>query len=641
MDRNMLVLALFLITSHAAAEDESEGGRVVPNHDGITAFEAEWDERDFDLAAYFEALPADAATWYQHVQTLSNPWLEGRQPGTRGDELAAEYITFYLDQAGLQPAFTDNDGPSWRQPFDFRLGGQPPIVNDAWLSIGNDRFDRGDDFTVLAPSGAADVRLPLSTAGYAIERGPNGATSFGEDDDFEGRAVLLLRYEPMDEDGQSRWSTTGFSPHAALRPKFKALADRGASAILLVNPMPHTSELATTQSSVGFSRPMGIPVLHVSQHTAEALLRKASGGDTGLSDIEQRANEGVSGALHFPAWRKVEIQTDLEHRPFVTMNVAGVLPGSGDLADEWVVVGGHYDHIGHGYTGSRAPGDDRVHPGADDNASGIATILVLADRLSQAADQGDADRRSLLFIGFSGEEAGLHGSAHFVEDPPIDLDRTNMMLNLDMMGRIRGRSVAMGGTGTAREFAEVLPKAAEPTGLTVMATPSGLGPSDHANFFRADVPVLFLFTGLHDHYHTPEDVAWRVNPEGTLRILDLCERILMEATHRPSAFTFVGSTEGTPARQTGSSVRLGIMPSYTTADEPGVQVDGVSEGTSAAEAGIREGDVIVAWNDESIEGGRDLMKHLRAHSPGDTVVIRVIRDGAPKDINVTLKGQGG
>jgi hypothetical protein len=213
------------------------------------------------------------------------------------------------------------------------------------------------------------------------------------------------------------------------------------------------------------------------------------------------------------------------------------------------------------------------------------------------------------------------------------------MLNLDMMGRLRGSTVALTGTGTAEEFDEMLPRLVEPTGLTVKTTPSGLGPSDHSNFYRADVPVLFFFTGLHDDYHTPEDVSWRVNPEGTLRIIDLCEVILDETTHREEMFTFRSATEGTASRNNGANVRLGIMPSYSTADEPGVLIDAVTEGTSAHDAGLRQGDVITAWDAQEVEGGADLMKHLRNHKPGDEVTITVTRDSKSVDVPVLLKGR--
>ncbi|MCP4839282.1 MAG: M28 family peptidase [Planctomycetes bacterium] len=636
----LCVLAAVSFPIHA---DDIGGGEVVPNREGITGFSPEWDESEFDLAGYFDGLDPDAAVWYQHVQTLANPWFGGRRPGSHGDDMTAEYIVWNLKETGLEPAFINEDGQaSWRQPFSFTLQNTPPEVRIAALSVDGKTLQRGEDFGVLANSGSGELNSPLSFAGYGIESGRDGYTSFDEGDDLTGRAVLLLRYEPLDAEGDSLWSPGDFSRHSGIRSKVQSLSDRGAAAILLVNPetIHGSTGLETVESSLGFGSSVEAPILHLSPETAEHFVWHCSNGKTTLEDLQAAANtldtpEG--DVVHFGEERTITISTDIAPHAYNTWNVAGILPGQGSLKDEWVVLGGHYDHLGHGYTGSRSPEDHRVHPGADDNASGVGSLLVLADRLTEAAESDDAPRRSAIVAFFGGEEAGLHGSHHFVSQPPIDLSRTNLMLNLDMMGRLRGGTVALTGSGTAAEFDELLPRLVEPTGLIVKTTPSGLGPSDHSNFYREDVPVLFFFTGIHDDYHTPRDIASRVNPEGTVRIIDLCERILDETLHSESPLTFAEATAGTPGRQSGSRVRLGVMPSYTTADEPGVLIDGVSEGTSAYEAGLKEGDIIVAWNGETIDGGADLMKHLRSHEPGDQVTITIERDGEPLDLPVTLK----
>ena len=636
---------LVLLTTAVVTADDIGGGTVIPNTEGINGFQPEWDPQEFNLAAYLDALPPDAVRWYQHVQTLSNPWLEGRRPGTPGDELTVAYMIWWFKQAGLEPAFTNAAGDAaWRQPFNFTLPGAVPDVLLAEASVSDRSLERGQDFEVLANSGSAEVSAPVTFIGYGIEEGPDGYTSFAADDRLDGRAALMLRYEPLTPDGKSRWSDEGFSRHATMRRKMRAAEDRGAAMIVLINP-PNAADgrtdLESPRTSAGFGRPLDVPVIHVTPEVADRLIHAASGGGASLEQLKQTADDidTAQRVTHLGESAVLQASTALEASDYDTWNVAGVLPGAGDLADEWVVVGGHYDHLGHGYTGSRTPGDTRVHPGADDNASGIGTVLVLAERMAEVATEDTAPRRSLLFVGFSGEEAGLHGSSHFVANPPVDLDKTNLMLNLDMMGRIAGGTVALTGTGTAVEFDEMLPRLVEPTGLTVKTTASGLGPSDHSNFYRQDVPVLFFFTGIHDDYHTPADVAWRVNPEGTARVIDLCVDILDEAAHRTEPFTFAQSTSDTAPRRTGSRVRLGVMPSYTEVDQPGVLLDGVSEGTSAADAGLKAGDIIIAWDGEPIEGGADLMKHLRSAKPGDVVTIRILRDETPQDLPVTLKGR--
>ncbi|MBT5657098.1 MAG: M28 family peptidase, partial [Phycisphaerae bacterium] len=370
-----LIFSLFICAPLTAAPPVG-GGRVIPNEGGINGFAPEWNEDDFDLAGYLESVGPDANIWFQHVQTLSNQWMEGRQPGTPGDELAARYIIWYFNRAGLEPAFEG----SWRQPFSFTLGRSLPEVHSASLSTPNHDLVHGEDFGVLANSGSLASSMPLSFVGYGIEDGPEGYTSFAEGDDLTGRAVLLLRYEPLDEEGRSQWAEGDFSPHSGIQDKFGALTDRGAAAILMVNPVGAVDGregIESVATTTGFRPRLDIPAMHISAETATALLHAASNGTASLHDLQEDANEGVVGVRHFDNDAMVTIATDLSVPTFDTQNVAGVLPGTGDLADEWVIVGGHYDHIGHGYTGSRAPGDTRVHPGADDNASGVGTILVL------------------------------------------------------------------------------------------------------------------------------------------------------------------------------------------------------------------------------------------------------------------------
>jgi Zn-dependent M28 family amino/carboxypeptidase len=309
------------------------------------------------------------------------------------------------------------------------------------------------------------------------------------------------------------------------------------------------------------------------------------------------------------------------------------------LADDWVIVGGHYDHIGYGYTGSRAPGVHAIHPGADDNASGTAAVLVLAERLHDWAHDHEGDRRSIMFMGFGGEEAGLHGSRFFVNNPSIDTDRVSAMINLDMVGRLRNDTVMLSGVGTAEEFDAMLPGHVEPTGLTVQASRGGTGPSDHSSFFNGGMPVLFFFTGLHDDYHRPEDKAWTVDPEGGLRIVELADAVIRDIAVRDKNLSFVETTAAGPVRRTGANVRLGIMPGYGADIETGVMVESVTPGTSAADAGLQADDILLVWGDTTLKGGRDLMAALRTHAAGDTVVLKINRKGTIKTVSVKLKGR--
>ncbi|MEE2908090.1 MAG: M28 family peptidase, partial [Planctomycetota bacterium] len=248
------------------------------------------------------------------------------------------------------------------------------------------------------------------------------------------------------------------------------------------------------------------------------------------------------------------------------------------------------------------------------------------------------DRRSVLFIGFGAEEAGLHGSKYFIENPPLDLDAITCMINFDMMGRLSDNGLQVLGTGTAEEFDEMLPRHVADSPLAVYATPAGTGPSDHSTFYRKDIPVLFFFSGITEEYHTPEDDAWTVNPEGAVEIIDLATGMAEEIIVREEPLTFRTSENSGPRRRTGSRVRMGIMPGYDAELDKGVMIDGVSDNTAASEAGLKSGDIMIGWNDRSLEGPQQLMEFLREASPGDTVEVTILRKSVMKKIPVNRRG---
>lgn len=228
-------------------------------------------------------------------------------------------------------------------------------------------------------------------------------------------------------------------------------------------------------------------------------------------------------------------------RTLNTANVGGVLRGKGTLANEWVVIGAHFDHTGYG--GGRRANPDAprpLNPGADDNASGTAGMLILVKRFTEmyAASEEGANLRSILFMGFSGEEMGLLGAAHYVRNSTLDADSINIMINLDMIGRLRTDSLMVQGVHSADGLLERITPHLLASGLTIYADPIGQGPSDHARFYAAGIPVLFMFTGTHESYHRPGDHGWTVNPHGAVRILDLTTAIAKDMVTDPSRLKF-------------------------------------------------------------------------------------------------------
>ncbi|MFO7260657.1 MAG: M20/M25/M40 family metallo-hydrolase [bacterium] len=307
------------------------------------------------------------------------------------------------------------------------------------------------------------------------------------------------------------------------------------------------------------------------------------------------------------------------------------------LRDEFIVIGAHYDHLGRGGFGSLAPETDAVHNGADDNASGVAALLAIAERLA-----ANPPARSVIFIAFTGEEVGLLGSAHYTAHPAAPLERTRAMLNLDMVGRLGEGPLIVYGTGTAAEWDGILDTAASAAGVELARKEDGYGPSDHTSFYLKDIPVLHFFTNTHDDYHRPSDDWERIDVQGIERVVAVAEAAARAVADRPAALTLRRGV-GTPpsaSQNRGYGAYLGSIPDYTPA-ERGVRVAGVREGSPADLAGLQAGDVIVGFDDQEIADIYAMTEALRARKPGDTVRIRVLREGKEITVTAVLGQRGG
>jgi hypothetical protein len=512
----------------------------------------------FDLRGYFDELGPDATLWYQHVQTLANAMYEGRAPGTRGGELTEEYLEFYFRAYGLLPAFDERGGhePSYRQPLSIEGAPLEGFATVGSMSIAGRQLVAGTDFVVTANSANAEVTAPVTFVGYGIEKGKRGYTSFGRDADLSGRVALVLRLEPLDEDGHTRW---GDDPgaHSSLGPKFKAIADRGAAGIILVNPpgaKDPLKELDPLPLSVGFgcSALTRIPTATITGEVAKYLLATADPQSRDLLAWRRLADEGTVSTVDLDDGVYVTLRTNIQRANLGTANVAGALPGKGGLKGQWIVVGGHHDHVGYELGGVHPDNRGKLHVGADDNASGTAAVLILAKRLAAwyAEAPNGAPLRSILFVGFAGEETGLNGSRHFVENPPVPLDRIYMMLNLDMVGRLRQDTLWLQGMGTAVELSEVISPLLASSDLNVV-TERHVAGSDQVSFVNAGVPALFAMTGGHDELHTPLDQASTLNPRGAIRVVDLMQQVLLELAGRSELLVFVTQETGGPVSCSG------------------------------------------------------------------------------------------
>ncbi len=294
-----------------------------------------------------------------------------------------------------------------------------------------------------------------------------------------------------------------------------------------------------------------------------------------------------------------------------------------------VVIGAHFDHLGHGIFGSLYTGEPAIHNGADDNASGVAALLLLAKRLKNS----NANHNNYLFIAFSGEELGLYGSKYFVNHPTIDLNTVNYMLNMDMVGRLNEeKKLAIQGVGTSPVWKEELARM-ENTGIKTKTSESGIGPSDHTSFYLQDLPVLHFFTGQHADYHKPSDDSELVNYEGILTVSNFILQ-LIEQLDDDGKLAFTKTKDEDKGKEAANfKVTLGIMPDYMS-DVKGLRIDGVKEDNPAAKAGMQKGDIIIQMGELKVKDIYDYMKGLGKYKKGDHVMVKVKRAEEVLDLEV-------
>ncbi|HEY0778598.1 MAG TPA: M20/M25/M40 family metallo-hydrolase [Gemmatirosa sp.] len=327
---------------------------------------------------------------------------------------------------------------------------------------------------------------------------------------------------------------------------------------------------------------------------------------------------------------------------FAAENVVGLVQGTDPaLRGELVVVGAHFDHLGRETQFATDPKAGAVvHPGADDNASGVAAVLELAARVAARPA-----RRSVLFVAFSGEELGVLGSQYFVAHSPLPLDSASAMLNFDMVGRLTNDKLLVYGVATADELPALLDSAnAAGPRLQVKTLGDGEGPSDHASFYEAGVPVLHFFTDQHADYHAATDVASKINAPGEARVIALAEGVLRRVADRPARLTFrhvaARPTMAAGPGSGGPQPYLGSVPDMSADDVKGLKLQAVAPGSPAEKAGLKGGDVVVEFGGKTVTDLYSYSDALYGHVPGDVVAIVVVRGGERVRTSVTLGRRG-
>jgi len=541
------------------------------------------------------------------VLWLADPRREGRGIGTGGLEAAGAYLEQRMRELGLSPG---GDAGGYRQAFDVPVSVR--LEPSSAVSIGGVAL-APDAFTSPGFSSSAVVDKPLVLAGYGISN-----TGLGRDDyarlKVKGKIALVRRFVPENDAKFS--STEAQRRFGDLRYKAWVAKEHGAKGLLVVD-WPDISQ-PPPEARLPEPEPegtdAGIPVAVVKRAALERAMPLLVAGKT------------------VPA--RLSIALRVERRP--SFNVVGRIPaGAKDKLPGTIVIGAHYDHLGMGGRFSLAPDRAEVHPGADDNASGVAAILEAAGAL--AARSGEL-RRDVIVAAFSGEESGVLGSSYFARSAATE--GAVAMLNLDMVGRLRQNRLSVLGSESAAEWPEVVNAACAAARVDCALGGDGYGPSDQTPFYGAGVPVLHFFTGAHSDYHKPSDIPERINAAGAAQVAQIVAGVTQAVAGREERLTLRRVPSPAPRgdrRSFGAS--LGTVPDYggPPKGQKGMLLSGVRPGGAAELAGMQRGDILVRIGNHSIGSVEDLMYVLESSKPGETVRVSVLRDGKEVQLEATFQ----
>jgi len=576
-------------------------------------------------------------TYLAHVKYLASPELKGRRTGTPELEKAAAYISRQFRAAGLKPV-----GGSYLQEFEITARTALGKGNKLSLVIGQRISELWEqrDFVPLSLSTNGETMGPIVFAGYGIS-----APEFQYDDyekiDARGKIVLLLRHEPQEDDEKSAFDGKNYTVHSELASKVANAKLHGAAAVLLVNDLPNhpgdENKLDRFTPVMG-TEDYGLLVAQISVKYASELLARAGRDLPGLMTAIDRNLKPQSFEL--PSDNAARLTVNILKEQRTVHNVAGYLPGR---TKEYVIIGAHYDHLGLGEQYSLAPSQvGTVHPGADDNASGTAGVIELARAIAESGQHW----RGFLFLCFAGEEEGLLGSAYFANHPLEPLGDAAAMINMDMIGRLRDGKVYVGGIGTGSTFKPIVEKAAKEAGLQDdISEIGGYGASDHTSFTAKRVPTLFFFSGLHSDYHKPSDTWDKINAEDAVKLLGEVDEIaitLSDANERPEFVRVqppvrppASTAAAAPTSTGGYGPYFGSIPDFGGPPK-GVRFSDVRDGSPAAKAGLKAGDVMIEFDGKKIDTLYDFTYALRQHKPGDAVMVKVLRNDRPVEAEVLL-----
>jgi len=563
-----------------------------------------------------------AAEIFSHIKYLASDELEGRFTGTEQCRIAAEYIANEFKKAGLEPAFQG----SYFQEF--------PFISDIQLGTNNFEIQSKEkfslevqkDFIPLPFSDNLSVEGNLVFAGFGISSKENNYDDY-EGIDVKGKIVVVFRNHPEMNSPHSP-----FDQLAGLRFKATVARDKGAAAIIFVNTSDKKDDDKLYKLEYdGAAKIKGISVIQIKRDILQKLLSPLK------LDIEQIEKQIVENKKpnSFELNASAKLNTEVKEIESISWNVGALLRGTDpELSKEYVVIGGHFDHLGWGKQNSLYQGEPMIHNGADDNASGTTGVLELSEKF---ASEKNKFKRSILFFAFSGEELGLLGSNYLVNHFPVPVENVVTMINMDMIGRLKDSSLIVYGTGTSSNWKSLLNEK-NSFGFKLTFNDDGFGPSDHSSFYGKKIPVLFFFTGTHSDYHKPSDDYDKINSEGEEKVLKYIYSIADEIINNNNKPDYLAVERKDTGRMTGSRVWVGTIPDFA-GDVDGYKLGGVTEGSPAALAGLKAGDIITKFGDKKISNIYDFTYALGNYKPGDKVKVVVKRAEEEIEVELELKSR--
>jgi hypothetical protein len=557
----------------------------------------------------------------EHVKFLASDSLEGRKPGTKGGNLAAKYIRDQFKT--YAKLFNDSSFHN----FNITTGLELDSANELIFNHKEEAIIN-HDYIPLGYSGNGKLDAEIVFAGYGlIINKPNLFWNSYADIDVKGKWIMVIRGAPDNSVDYKKYLL-----FASDRKKVKTAIGRGAAGVILVSSqfINRDDDLMILRYDNRYES-FSIPVLNVTRAFADKILAKKNGINKLENKIIRRKK-----SVAFKLTNTIKASVKIRHTKIQAKNVIAIIEGADSiLKNEYIVVGGHYDHLGWGgyRSGSRKPDTVAVHNGADDNASGVATIIEIGEKL---AVNKLALKHSIVLVAFDGEEMGLLGSKAFFKDSVLPYGSIKAMFNFDMVGRFNriSKKLMLKGIGTSPEFKQTLDSLEKDFDIDFKHFLRGLGPSDHANFYLNKIPVLMITTGIHKDYHMPEDDIEFINFSGQKLISDFSYNLILNVANREVPLSF----QNTDKMQNKGEleVNLGIIPELNSSLVGGIRVEKLTPCGPAKKAGIIKGDIITKFNNIKIKNLADFVSSISKIKSGQEITIDIIRGKKKKIILIKL-----